>query len=222
MPATGGCGGVSARGGSGTSGAGAGCRTGLFGGLSKAGPGSQAMYGLPARCVHRHAASPGEEPAIRTTAATATQRAELHRAKMRMRTRWRLAGQRHSFRRASLCCHVKQRLTPPRRLATDRNAVEKVTREAVLRYQSEVRKGKIEVIASKPSLTQDDLSLADTRGSPFRCGRSPRIPNALTIPGRAIWSGGAGIAIIVLPLLEAIERIAQHVRLAEQHAALTA
>jgi malate dehydrogenase (oxaloacetate-decarboxylating)(NADP+) len=42
--------------------------------------------------------------------------------------------------------------------------VEKVTREAVLRYHSEGRKGKIEVVASKPSLTQYDLSLAYTPG----------------------------------------------------------
>lgn len=42
--------------------------------------------------------------------------------------------------------------------------MEKVTREAVVRYHSEVRKGKIEVIASKPSVTQYGLSLADTPG----------------------------------------------------------
>jgi malate dehydrogenase (oxaloacetate-decarboxylating)(NADP+) len=42
--------------------------------------------------------------------------------------------------------------------------VEKVTREAVLRYHSEGRKGKIEVIPSKPSLTQYDLSLAYSPG----------------------------------------------------------
>ena len=42
--------------------------------------------------------------------------------------------------------------------------MEKVTREAVLRYHSEGRKGKIEVVPSKPSLTQYDLSLAYTPG----------------------------------------------------------
>jgi Malic enzyme len=42
--------------------------------------------------------------------------------------------------------------------------VEKVTREAVLRYHSEGRKGKIEVVPSKPSLTQYDLSLAYSPG----------------------------------------------------------
>jgi malate dehydrogenase (oxaloacetate-decarboxylating)(NADP+) len=42
--------------------------------------------------------------------------------------------------------------------------LEKVTREAVLRYHSEGRKGKIEVVPSKPSLTQYDLSLAYTPG----------------------------------------------------------
>ncbi len=42
--------------------------------------------------------------------------------------------------------------------------MEKVTREAVLRYHSEGRKGKIEVVASKPSLTQYDLSLAYSPG----------------------------------------------------------
>ena len=43
-------------------------------------------------------------------------------------------------------------------------AMEKVTREAVLRYHSEGRRGKIEVVPSKPSLTQYDLSLAYTPG----------------------------------------------------------
>ena len=42
--------------------------------------------------------------------------------------------------------------------------MEKVTREAVLRYHSEGRKGKIEVTPSKPSLTQYDLSLAYSPG----------------------------------------------------------
>ncbi len=42
--------------------------------------------------------------------------------------------------------------------------MEKVTRDAVLRYHSEGRKGKIEVVPSKPSLTQYDLSLAYTPG----------------------------------------------------------
>ncbi len=42
--------------------------------------------------------------------------------------------------------------------------MEKVTREAVLRYHSDGRKGKIEVVPSKPSLTQYDLSLAYTPG----------------------------------------------------------
>ncbi|MFO1153612.1 MAG: NADP-dependent malic enzyme [Rhodospirillales bacterium] len=42
--------------------------------------------------------------------------------------------------------------------------MEKVTREAVLRYHSEGRKGKIEVVPSKPSLTQYDLSLAYSPG----------------------------------------------------------
>jgi malate dehydrogenase (oxaloacetate-decarboxylating)(NADP+) len=42
--------------------------------------------------------------------------------------------------------------------------VDKVTREAVLRYHAEGRKGKIEVVPSKPSLTQYDLSLAYSPG----------------------------------------------------------
>ncbi len=42
--------------------------------------------------------------------------------------------------------------------------MEKVTREAVLRYHTEGRKGKIEVVPSKPSLTQYDLSLAYSPG----------------------------------------------------------
>jgi len=42
--------------------------------------------------------------------------------------------------------------------------MEKVTREAVLRYHSQGRKGKIEVVPSKPSLTQYDLSLAYSPG----------------------------------------------------------
>ena len=42
--------------------------------------------------------------------------------------------------------------------------MEKVTREAVLHYHSQGRKGKIEVIPSKPSLTQYDLSLAYSPG----------------------------------------------------------
>ncbi|MBK8175872.1 MAG: NADP-dependent malic enzyme [Rhodospirillales bacterium] len=42
--------------------------------------------------------------------------------------------------------------------------MEKVTREAVLRYHSEGRKGKIEVVPTKPSLTQYDLSLAYSPG----------------------------------------------------------
>ena len=40
----------------------------------------------------------------------------------------------------------------------------RVTREAVIRYHSQGRKGKIEVVPSKPSLTQYDLSLAYTPG----------------------------------------------------------
>ena len=44
------------------------------------------------------------------------------------------------------------------------HAVDKVTREAVLNYHSEGRKGKLEVIPSKPSLTQYDLSLAYSPG----------------------------------------------------------
>jgi malate dehydrogenase (oxaloacetate-decarboxylating)(NADP+) len=40
----------------------------------------------------------------------------------------------------------------------------KITKEAALRYHEEGRRGKIEVIPSKPSLTQYDLSLAYTPG----------------------------------------------------------
>jgi len=42
--------------------------------------------------------------------------------------------------------------------------MEKVTREAVLRYHTDGRPGKIEVVPSKPSLTQYDLSLAYSPG----------------------------------------------------------
>lgn len=42
--------------------------------------------------------------------------------------------------------------------------MEKITKEAALRYHSEGRKGKIEVVPTKPSLTQYDLSLAYTPG----------------------------------------------------------
>ena len=45
-----------------------------------------------------------------------------------------------------------------------KKAVEKVTREAVLRYHSEGRPGKIEVIPCKPTCTQLDLGLAYTPG----------------------------------------------------------
>jgi malate dehydrogenase (oxaloacetate-decarboxylating)(NADP+) len=42
--------------------------------------------------------------------------------------------------------------------------MEKITKEAALRYHSEGRKGKIAVVPTKPSLTQYDLSLAYTPG----------------------------------------------------------
>jgi hypothetical protein len=68
VPAIGGCGGVSGNGGGRTSGAGAGCRVVASGGRRPTGPASQAMYGIPARCVHWHAAS--TPPAAITSANT--------------------------------------------------------------------------------------------------------------------------------------------------------
>ena len=58
VPAIGGCGGVSGKGAGGTLGGGTVSRTTASGGRRRAGAASQAMYGIPARCVHWHAASP--------------------------------------------------------------------------------------------------------------------------------------------------------------------
>ena len=73
VPAIGGCGGVSGNGGGSTSGAGAVSRTAAFGGCRPAGATSQAMYGIPARCVHWHAASAPAAP-IASGSATAAKR----------------------------------------------------------------------------------------------------------------------------------------------------
>jgi malate dehydrogenase (oxaloacetate-decarboxylating)(NADP+) len=79
--------------------------------------------------------------------------------------------------------------------------VEKVTREAVLRYHTEGRKGKIEVIASKPSLTQYDLSLAYTPGVAIPVQEIAEDPNSAyeyTAKGNLVGVISNGTAILGL------------------------
>ena len=47
--------------------------------------------------------------------------------------------------------------------------MEKITREEALEYHSRAPKGKIEVLPSKPTATQRDLSLAYTPGVAEPC-----------------------------------------------------
>jgi malate dehydrogenase (oxaloacetate-decarboxylating)(NADP+) len=79
--------------------------------------------------------------------------------------------------------------------------VEKVTREAVLRYHSEGRKGKIEVIPSKPSLTQYDLSLAYSPGVAIpvqEIGEQPDLAYEYTTKGNLVGVISNGTAILGL------------------------
>ncbi len=79
--------------------------------------------------------------------------------------------------------------------------MEKVTREAVLRYHSEGRKGKIEVIPSKPSLTQYDLSLAYSPGVAIAVEEIDDDPEAayeLTTKGNLVGVISNGTAILGL------------------------
>ncbi|MBK8907477.1 MAG: NADP-dependent malic enzyme [Rhodospirillales bacterium] len=80
-------------------------------------------------------------------------------------------------------------------------AVEKVTREAVLRYHTEGRKGKIEVVPSKPSLTQYDLSLAYSPGVaiPVReIADDPELAYEYTTKGNLVGVISNGTAILGL------------------------
>ncbi len=79
--------------------------------------------------------------------------------------------------------------------------MEKVTREAVLRYHSEGRKGKIEVVPSKPSLTQYDLSLAYSPGVaiPVReIADDPDLAYEFTAKGNLVAVVSNGTAILGL------------------------
>jgi len=79
--------------------------------------------------------------------------------------------------------------------------VEKVTREAVLRYHSEGRKGKIEVVPSKPSLTQYDLSLAYSPGVAIpvqEIAENPETAYEYTAKGNLVGVISNGTAILGL------------------------
>ncbi|QLH40573.1 MAG: NADP-dependent malic enzyme [Defluviicoccus sp.] len=82
-----------------------------------------------------------------------------------------------------------------------RESVEKVTREAVLRYHSEGRKGKIEVVPSKPSLTQYDLSLAYSPGVAIpvqEIAEDPEAAYEYTTKGNLVGVISNGTAILGL------------------------
>ncbi len=79
--------------------------------------------------------------------------------------------------------------------------MEKVTREAVLRYHSEGRKGKIEVVPSKPSLTQYDLSLAYSPGVAIpvhEIATEPDLAYEYTAKGNLVGVISNGTAILGL------------------------
>ncbi len=79
--------------------------------------------------------------------------------------------------------------------------MEKVTREAVLRYHSQGRKGKVEVVPSKPSLTQYDLSLAYSPGVaiPVReIADTPENAYEFTAKGNLVGVVSNGTAILGL------------------------
>ena len=79
--------------------------------------------------------------------------------------------------------------------------MEKVTREAVLRYHSEGRKGKIEVVPSKPSLTQYDLSLAYSPGVAIpvqEIAEDPETAYEYTAKGNLVGVISNGTAILGL------------------------
>ena len=79
--------------------------------------------------------------------------------------------------------------------------MEKVTREAVLRYHSEGRKGKIEVVPSKPSLTQYDLSLAYSPGVAIpvqEIAQDPEAAYEYTTKGNLVGVISNGTAILGL------------------------
>jgi malate dehydrogenase (oxaloacetate-decarboxylating)(NADP+) len=79
--------------------------------------------------------------------------------------------------------------------------MEKVTREAVLRYHTEGRKGKIEVVPTKPSLTQYDLSLAYTPGVAIpvlEIAEDPALAYEYTAKGNLVGVISNGSAILGL------------------------
>ena len=79
--------------------------------------------------------------------------------------------------------------------------MDKVTREAVLRYHAEGRKGKIEVVPSKPSLTQYDLSLAYSPGVAIpvqEIVEAPEMAYEYTAKGNLVGVISNGTAILGL------------------------
>jgi malate dehydrogenase (oxaloacetate-decarboxylating)(NADP+) len=76
-----------------------------------------------------------------------------------------------------------------------------ITRDEVLKYHSEGRKGKVEVISSKPCATQKDLSLAYTPGVAIPCleiEKDPELAYEYTSKGNLVAVISNGTAVLGL------------------------
>ena len=76
-----------------------------------------------------------------------------------------------------------------------------IRREDALNYHSQGRKGKIEVIASKPCATQRDLGMAYTPGVAEPCREIEKNPNAVydyTAKGNLVAVVSNGTAVLGL------------------------
>jgi len=76
-----------------------------------------------------------------------------------------------------------------------------ITKEEVLKYHSEGRKGKVEVISSKPCATQKDLSMAYTPGVAIPCleiEKNPELAYEYTARGNLVAVISNGTAVLGL------------------------
>ncbi len=68
-------------------------------------------------------------------------------------------------------------ITPPLQGKTENINMSKINREAALQYHSCGKKGKIEIVPTKPHSTQEDLSLAYTPGVAEPCREIQKYPD---------------------------------------------